>query len=87
MRGLSFALVTSAAAIGLTFVAPKTPAQVEFGVNIGPAPDCPYMATTKIRPMTARLMDIYGPECFDNGVFIGAGPWFRGPRGLPWPHR
>src|SRR6266853_1435674 len=58
-------------------VAPSTHAQVNIGVNVGPAPDCPY-GYYDSDPYTCAPYGYYGPEWFTNGVFIGAGPWFHG---------
>ena len=64
MRKLN-ALVPAIAAAALAFgTAVPSSAQVSLGVQVGPAPVCPY--------------GYYGSEWFTNGVFIGAGPWYRG---------
>lgn len=78
MRG--FALLTAALAVFLlTAAAPPTQAQgVSVGVNIGVAPDCPY-GYYDVPPYNCAPYGYYGPEWFTGGVFIGAGPWFRGP--------
>ena len=52
--------------------------QVAVGVNIGPAPVCPY-GYFDYPPYDCAPYGYYGPEWFTNGVFIGAGPWFHGP--------
>jgi hypothetical protein len=75
MRGFSFALLTAAAVIGLATMAPKTQAQV--GVSIGVAPECPY-GYYDAAPYGCAPAGYYGPEWFNGGVFIGAGPWFHG---------
>jgi hypothetical protein len=61
---------------GLLAVAPKANAQV--AVNIGPAPDCPY-GYYDVAPYNCAPYGYYGPEWFNDGVFIGVGPWFHGP--------
>lgn len=78
MKG--FALIVSSAAlvIGLTAAAPKANAQVSVGVQIGPAPVCPY-GYYAVPPYQCAPYGYYGPEWFTGGVFIGAGPWFHGP--------
>jgi hypothetical protein len=58
--------VFSALTAALLSAASMAPAQVS--VNIGVAPVCPY--------------GYYGPDWFAGGLFIGAGPWFHGPRGF-----
>jgi hypothetical protein len=57
------------------------PAQVSIGVNIGPAPVCPY-GYFDYAPYNCAPYGYYSPDWFINGVFIGAGPWFHGPRGF-----
>jgi hypothetical protein len=60
------------------------PAQISIGVNIGPEPICPY-GYFDYAPYSCAPHGYYGPDWFTDGVFIGAGPWFRGPRGF-WGH-
>jgi len=65
-------------------------AQVRFGVGIGvgpgyvpppayvgPAPNCAY-GYYGYYPYACAPYGYYGPEYFNSGVFIGAGPWFHG---------
>jgi hypothetical protein len=74
MRG--FTLVMLAAVAGIGFVAtPKASAQVS--VDIGVAPECPY-GYYDVAPYACAPAGYYGPEWFNGGVFIGAGPWFHG---------
>jgi hypothetical protein len=47
---------------------------------IGPAPICDY-GYYNYYPYACAPYGYYGPEWFDGGFFIGAGPWFRGFRG------
>ena len=75
MRGFSFLLLTAVAGIGLIAIAPKAQAQV--GVEVGVAPDCPY-GYYDVAPYNCAPAGYYGPEWFNDGVFIGAGPWFHG---------
>jgi hypothetical protein len=81
MRMLKF-LAPSVATAALAFCA-ATPssAQVSFGVNIGPAPVCPY-GYYDYAPYNCAPYGYYGSEWFTNGVFVGAGPWFHGPHGF-----
>lgn len=53
------------------------PAQVTFGVNIGPPPVCPY-GYYDYAPYNCAPYGYYGPDWFNGGAFIGAGPWFHG---------
>jgi hypothetical protein len=69
-------LVLAAAAISFAATSPKAEAQVS--VNIGVAPDCPY-GYYDVAPYYCAPAGYYGPEWFNGGVFIGAGPWFHGP--------
>lgn len=64
------------------FSAPKATAQISIGVNIGGGPPvCPY-GYFDYAPYNCAPYGYYGPEWFTGGVFIGAGPWFHGPRGF-----
>jgi hypothetical protein len=51
------------------------------GVDVGVAPDCPY-GYYDAPPYECAPYGYYGPEWFTGGIFIGAGPWFRGPAGF-----
>ena len=75
MRGFTFLALAAVAAIGLTATAPKAQAQVT--VEVGVAPDCPY-GYYDAAPYGCAPTGYYGPEWFNDGVFIGAGPWFHG---------
>jgi len=57
------------------------PAQIGIGINIGPEPVCPY-GYFDYPPYDCAPYGYYGPDWFIGGVFIGAGPWFHGPRGF-----
>ena len=41
------------------------------------APACPY-GYYDVAPYGCAPSGYYGPEWFNGGVFIGAGPWFHG---------
>ncbi len=58
---------------------PKSHAQI--AVQIGPAPVCPY-GYFDYAPYNCAPYGYYGPEWFNGGIFIGAGPWFHGPHGF-----
>ena len=47
------------------------------GYQYGPPPLCPY-GYFGYTPYQCAPYGYYGPNWFDNGVFIGAGPWFMG---------
>ena len=74
-------LVLSILAAALLMCAQAAPAQVSIGVNIGPAPVCPY-GYFDYAPYDCAPYGYYGPDWFVGGVFLGAGPWFHGPRGF-----
>src|ERR1700733_2332690 len=59
---------------GLLCCASVAPAQVSLGVQIGPAPVCPY-GYYDYAPYRCAPYGYYGSEWFTNGVFVGAGPW------------
>ena len=86
VRSLRNTLLPTAAAAGLGFaVSAPAHAQVSLGVNIGgPAPACPY-GYYGFAPYNCAPYGYYGPQWFTNGVFLGAGPWFHGPRGFYGP--
>lgn len=69
----------SALAAALLILAPaaQSPAQVSIGVNIGPAPVCPY-GYFDYPPYRCAPYGYYGPDWYEGGIFIGAGPWFHG---------
>ena len=52
-------------------------AAAQVDLLIGVAPDCPYGYYDYV-PHHCAPDGYYGPEWFRGGVFIGAGPWFRG---------
>jgi hypothetical protein len=63
-------------ALGASQVAPS-----QVVVGIGVAPECPY-GYFDYAPYDCAPYGYYGPDWFDNGVFIGAGPWFHGHGGF-----
>jgi hypothetical protein len=87
MRYLKYALAVGIFAVLATAGASKANAQVavQFGYGgpgyYGPAPVCTY-GYYDYYPYACAPYGFYGPDYFVDGVFIGAGPWFRGyPRG------
>jgi hypothetical protein len=67
--------------------APAPAPQVSFSVNIGGPPVCPY-GYFPYRPYNCAPWGYYGPAWFQNGIFIGAGPWFHGGPGFHgWVNR
>jgi len=73
IRVFAFAALT---AFGLAAGCAKGAAQVNF--YIGAPPVCPY-GYYDYAPHNCAPDGYYGPEWFRDGVFIGAGDWFRGP--------
>ena len=75
MAGFKLVLLAAVAGCFMLATAPKAAAQVT--VDIGVAPDCPY-GYYDYAPYNCVPDGYYGPEWFNGGVFIGAGPWFHG---------
>jgi len=74
-------LAVTGLAVVLMSGKPAVSAQVSIGINIGPEPVCPY-GYFEYAPYNCAPYGYYGPDWFTGGVFIGAGPWFHGPRGF-----
>jgi hypothetical protein len=74
----TLALSTMAAAL-LSAAPTVAPAQVS--ISIGAPPYCPY-GYYDYAPYNCAPYGYYGPDWFNGGVFIGAGPWFHGPHGF-----
>ncbi len=66
------------AVVCIAAVSQKTEAQISFGINIGGEPACPY-GYYNYAPYRCAPFGYYGPQWFNDGLFIGAGPWFHGP--------
>jgi hypothetical protein len=81
MNAIKSLAVSAAVAVGFIVAAPQALAQVELGVDLGPAPDCPY-GFYDFEPYDCAPYGYYGPEWFAGGIFIGVGPWFRGHPGF-----
>lgn len=78
MASLRFFTLAASVMLFAMLASPTANAQVSVGVNIGPAPVCPY-GYFDYAPYNCAPYGYYGPEWFVNGLFIGAGPWFHGP--------
>src|SRR5579871_5397482 len=76
IRTLKYLALSSAAAVLLFVSGSKSQAQIS--VQIGAPPACPY-GYYEVPPYNCAPDGYYGPEWFNGGVFIGAGPWFHGP--------
>lgn len=73
-----------AIAVGLLALSPvskSSAAPAQVSVNIGVAPVCPY-GYYDYPPYNCAAYGYYGPDWFTGGIFIGAGPWFRGRPGF-----
>src|SRR6201982_3465836 len=76
--------VIALAAVALSGVATTPRAEAGISINIGAEPVCPY-GYYDYPPYACAPYGYYGPEWFSGGVFIGAGPWYRGPAHF-WGH-
>ena len=76
----TLALATVAAAMLTGAAVAPAPAQVSIGIGVG-APNCPY-GYYGYAPYNCAPYGYYGPDWFNGGIFIGAGPYFHGPRGF-----
>jgi hypothetical protein len=74
-------VVFSVLAVALVSSVSVAPAQISVGIGIGAAPICPY-GYFDYAPYDCAPYGYYGPDWFAGGLFIGAGPWFHGPRGF-----
>jgi hypothetical protein len=68
-------------ALALVLAAGAHKASAQIAVSIGPEPYCPY-GYFDYAPYDCAPYGYYGPDWFVGGVFLGAGPWFHGPRGF-----
>jgi hypothetical protein len=78
MRAIKYILFAALAFV-LMSSAPKSQAQISVGIGVAPA--CPY-GYYDYSPYNCAPYGYYGPEWFNGGLFIGAGPWFHGPHGF-----
>jgi hypothetical protein len=81
MRNLKSLALLAIISIVLLTAGSVAPAQVSVGIGIGTAPVCPY-GYFDYAPYDCAPYGYYGPDWFNGGFFIGAGPWFHGPRGF-----
>jgi len=73
-KSLAFSAFTAALFAG----ASVAPAQV--AIDIGVAPVCPY-GYFDYAPYSCSPYGYYGPDWFNGGIFVGAGPWYHGAHG------
>ena len=68
-----------AALAGICFASATPRSHAQISISIGAAPVCPY-GYFDYTPYDCAPYGYYGPEWFPGGIFVGAGPWFHGPR-------
>ena len=73
--------VLATISLSAALLAGATPANTQVAINIGVEPGCPY-GYYDYAPYSCSPYGYYGPDWFNGGVFLGAGPWFRGHRGF-----
>jgi len=73
------ALTLTAMCIVLLAGVAAAPAQITVGIGV--APVCPY-GYYDYEPYSCSPYGYYGPDWFIGGRFVGAGPWFHGPKGF-----
>jgi hypothetical protein len=81
MRGIRFLVLAAAAGLSLMIAGCANGPRARVGVAFSSAPVCPY-GYYYFSPYNCAPYGYYGPEWFDSGLFIGAGPWFHGSRGF-----
>ena len=81
MKSLRLFAVPVLALICFAGFSNRSSAQVSINVQIGAEPVCPY-GYFNYAPFGCAPFGYYGPQWFVSGVFVGAGPWFRGPVGF-----
>lgn len=74
---MRYSMLFAGAVAAAFLLAPAPRAQAQVSVQIGPAPVCPY-GYFDYPPYACAPYGYYGPEWFEGGVFIGAGPWYHG---------
>ena len=80
-KALAFSFVAVAVFLVTPAAVAPAHAQIAVGVDIGAPPICPY-GYFDYPPYDCAPYGYYGPDWFVGGVFLGAGPWFHGPRGF-----
>lgn len=60
-------------------IIPAVLAQSAASTSVNNAPSCPY-GYYDFKPYDCAPYGYYGPDWFKGQTFIGAGPWFHGPR-------
>ncbi len=78
LTGVKISIALGILAVCAVIFATNCASHVGFAVAGGP-PVCPY-GYYEGPPYNCAPDGYYGPEWFSGGVFLGAGPWFHGPR-------
>ncbi len=73
--------VLAAIALSAVLLASTAPTSAQVAINIGVEPGCPY-GYYDYSPYNCSPYGYYGPDWFNGGIFLGAGPWFRGHDGF-----
>jgi hypothetical protein len=73
--------VFAAISISAALLAIPIPINAQVAIGIGVEPGCSY-GYYDYAPYNCSPYGYYGPDWFNGGVFIGAGPWFHGGRGF-----
>jgi len=68
-----------ASVVAILFATTASRSHAQVSVEVGIAPECPY-GYYDYAPYSCAPYGYYGPEWFSGGVFVGAGPWFHGPK-------
>jgi len=79
MRDMSYWKMTVLSAVAVATLVTGKVAPSQISIGIGVAPVCPY-GYFDYAPYDCAPYGYYGPDWFAGGIFIGAGPWFHGPR-------
>jgi hypothetical protein len=74
-------LALAGVAMGALMMGAHVASDAQVALSIGGPPVCPY-GYYDFAPYNCAPYGYYGPEWFNGGVFIGAGPWFHGPHGF-----
>jgi hypothetical protein len=78
---MSFWKMFAVGALSVGMVAGMSAAPAQIAIGIGVAPECPY-GYYDYAPYNCSPYGYYGPDWFNGGLFIGAGPWFHGGHGF-----
>ena len=79
-KPLALSAVAAAMIAAVPTGTPRASAQISVNIGGGP-PVCPY-GYFDYAPYNCAPYGYYGPDWFNGGLFIGAGPWFHGPHGF-----